>query len=132
MVYPDYYPEFSCVAGACQHSCCVGWEIDIDEEALARFDRVEGELGKRLKENISMEEIPHFVLREGERCPFLNEKGLCDLILELGLEGDPIARKILDLFNDKVPNQYIGNDLIRISQEYRLVKNGKNRKFKRK
>lgn len=57
---------------------------------------------------------------------------ITDLILELGLEGDPIARKILDLFNDKVPNQYIGNDLIRISQEYQLVKNGKNRKFKRK
>ena len=86
MVYPDYYPEFSCIAGACKHSCCIGWEIDVDEEALARFSKVEGELGQRLQENISMEDVPHFKLKEGERCPFLNGDGLCDLILELGEE----------------------------------------------
>ena len=49
MVYPDYYPEFSCIAGACKHSCCIGWEIDVDEEALARFSKVEGELGQSLE-----------------------------------------------------------------------------------
>jgi len=87
VVYPDYYPEFFCIAGACRHSCCVGWEIDVDEAALARFSAVEGELGQRLKDNISMEDIPHFRLKEGDRCPFLNEAGLCDLILELGEES---------------------------------------------
>jgi lysine-N-methylase len=65
MVYPDYYPEFSCIAGACKNSCCIGWEIDVDEEALARFSKVEGELGQRLQENISMEDVPHFKLKEG-------------------------------------------------------------------
>ena len=33
-VYPDYYSAFRCIAGACKHSCCIGWEIDIDEESL--------------------------------------------------------------------------------------------------
>lgn len=78
---PDYYPLFSCFAGACRHSCCVGWEIDIDEESLERFYQVKGELGERLKANIA---DGHFVLDEKERCPFLNEKGLCDLIIGLG------------------------------------------------
>lgn len=84
MVYPDYYPEFACIAGACKHSCCIGWEIDVDEASLVRFSQVGGELGRRLREKISLEDPPHFVLGKGERCPFLNDRGLCDLILELG------------------------------------------------
>ena len=83
-VYPDYYPTFRCIAGACKHSCCIGWEIDIDEESLARYQTMPGPLGERLRGHISADNPPHFVLGEGERCPFLNERNLCDLILEGG------------------------------------------------
>ena len=83
-VYPDYYPTFRCIAGACKHSCCIGWEIDIDEESLARYQAMHDPLGERLRKNISADDPPHFVLGEGERCPFLNERNLCDLILEGG------------------------------------------------
>ena len=31
---PEYYKQFKCIADKCTHSCCIGWEIDIDEEAL--------------------------------------------------------------------------------------------------
>ena len=86
MVYPDYYPEFVCIADRCKHSCCIGWEIDIDPESLTRFQAIDGPMGQRLKESIALEEPPHFILGEGERCPFLNEKGLCDLILYGGEE----------------------------------------------
>ena len=30
--YPDYYEKFACIAGACEDTCCAGWEIDLDEE----------------------------------------------------------------------------------------------------
>ncbi len=80
---PDYYPLFRCKAGACRHSCCIGWEIDIDEASLARFRHVPGELGRRLQREIDWENRC-FRLGEGERCPFLNASGLCDLILSLG------------------------------------------------
>ncbi len=83
LIVPDYYPEFRCIAGACQHSCCIGWEIDVDEASMERFSHVEGQLGQRLRENIDREN-GCFRLGEGERCPFLNDDGLCDLILELG------------------------------------------------
>ena len=83
-VYPDYYPTFRCIAGACKHSCCIGWEIDIDEESLARYKAMPGTLGERLRKHISADDPPHFVLGEGERCPYLNERNLCDLILEGG------------------------------------------------
>ena len=36
-VVPDYYADFACVAGACRHTCCVGWEIDIDPDSLRRM-----------------------------------------------------------------------------------------------
>ncbi len=88
LVYPDYYPLFACIAGRCRHSCCIGWEIDLDEESLARYQKAEGEMGERLRRGIEeTEEGAHFRLDEKERCPFLNQEGLCDLILAWGEGG---------------------------------------------
>ena len=81
---PDYYAAFHCIADRCGHTCCVGWEIDIDEESLARYQALPGSFGDRLRGCISMEETPHFMLREQERCPLLNEQNLCELILRCG------------------------------------------------
>jgi len=80
--YPNYYPRFHCIAEKCRHSCCVGWEIDIDEDSLRRFLSCEGELGDELRSKISLEGTPHFVLGENERCPFLDKQNLCRLISE--------------------------------------------------
>ncbi len=81
---PDFYRDFKCIADKCRHSCCKGWEIDIDEESLKRFSKVEGEMGKLLRDNISKEGDPCFILTEDERCPFLLDNGLCKMIIELG------------------------------------------------
>ena len=35
---PSYYKDFACIADRCQHSCCVGWEIDIDPDTLAHYE----------------------------------------------------------------------------------------------
>lgn len=83
-VYPDYYPDFACIASRCRHSCCIGWEIDIDGETYASYQRTEGEIGARLAASVATEGTPHFILGAGERCPFLNREGLCELILALG------------------------------------------------
>ena len=85
-IYPSYYRDFKCIQGACRHNCCIGWEIDIDPDTAAFYDTVEGELGRRLRQNIDRQGEPHFILGEGERCPFLNGDNLCDIILELGEE----------------------------------------------
>ena len=87
-IRPDYYEDFRCIAGDCRHTCCRGWEIDIDENALAYYQALPGELGDRLRREIVTGEdgTAQFRLREDERCPFLNEKNLCDLIPALGEE----------------------------------------------
>ncbi|MBR5307934.1 MAG: flagellin lysine-N-methylase [Clostridia bacterium] len=87
VVVPSYYGKFKCIASACRHSCCVGWEIDVDEDTLEYYKSVGGRLGDRLRENISEDEGAHFVLGENERCPFLNSENLCDIICELGEES---------------------------------------------
>lgn len=86
---PSYYPSFRCIADACRHSCCIGWEIDIDEETLSLYRSQKGAFGKRLRDNIEEnDECACFrLVGEEERCPFLNEKGLCDIILQMGEES---------------------------------------------
>lgn len=89
---PDYYSEFRCIASACRHSCCEGWEIDIDRESAQRYEELPGKLGERLRANMEPapedekndENYAHFRLMEGDRCPFLRRDGLCDIITEEG------------------------------------------------
>ena len=84
LIAPDYYREFRCIADKCRHSCCIGWEIDIDPDTRAKYRRVAGEFGTRLNDCIEDGEVSCFRLGADERCPMLNENGLCDLITELG------------------------------------------------
>ena len=42
---PDYYGAFRCLAGACPHTCCAGWEVVVDPETAARYQALPGALG---------------------------------------------------------------------------------------
>jgi len=85
IIYPDYYPAFRCIAADCRRNCCVGWEIDIDPDTLRRYDAMPGPLGERLARCIDRKgDTASFRLTERERCPFLNDENLCDIILEAG------------------------------------------------
>jgi lysine-N-methylase len=84
---PDYYTDFHCVASRCRHTCCAGWEIDIDEESLARYEALPGAFGERVRRGISREGTPHFALTAGERCPLLDADNLCELIRHEGEEA---------------------------------------------
>lgn len=85
---PDYYEDFKCIGGKCTDSCCIGWELDIDEESYEAYKKAGGDFGKRLRESMvdgsdETEECNTFRLN-GDRCPFLNEKNLCDIYIHLG------------------------------------------------
>ena len=81
LVYPDYYPEFKCIADACKHSCCIGWEIDIDPESANRFASIPA-----IVEHIESADPPFFRLSDSGKCPFLESSGLCRMILTYGEE----------------------------------------------
>ena len=87
-IVPDFYDQFSCKAGSCQHTCCQGWEIDIDEETAGKYLAMTGELGAEIRQNIGKNEDSYFFkLTEDERCPFLQKNGLCKIILNIGEEN---------------------------------------------
>lgn len=85
-LFPNYYKKFKCIADKCRHSCCIGWEVDIDEDTADYYRSLDGDFAERIRGSLEGEP-PHFSMREDGRCPFLNEKGLCDIIVELGEEA---------------------------------------------
>ena len=82
---PVYYKSFKCKANKCKDNCCIGWEIDIDENTYSYYQGIEGEFGERLKNGICTDGDTHsFRLDKKERCVFLNKNNLCDIIINLG------------------------------------------------
>ena len=82
---PDFYESFRCRASACRHSCCRGWEIDIDENTLELYRGLRGEWREKMDAAVVCDDSgAHFRLTKDERCPFLQQDGLCELICAFG------------------------------------------------
>lgn len=87
IVKPSYCNSFQCIASRCRDNCCIGWEIDIDEETDRFYRNVTGDFKRRLEDGISRDGTPHFRLQgKKERCAFLNDDNLCDIFIHLGEE----------------------------------------------
>ncbi|MCQ2092658.1 MAG: flagellin lysine-N-methylase [Fibrobacter sp.] len=97
---PDFYSDFHCIADKCTDTCCVGWEIDVDDRSLAKYsnwakksssENLESEGSKNralfLQKLLKNIEDGHFKLLPGDRCPFLKKDGLCEMICNLGCNG---------------------------------------------
>ena len=82
-IMPTYCKSFRCIADRCRDNCCIGWEIDVDAHTAEYYKTVPGFFGEKLRDNIEEGEEPCFRLC-GERCPFLNENNLCEIIINLG------------------------------------------------
>ena len=78
---PDYFLNFRCIADKCHDSCCIGWEIDIDSEAEAKYKALNTPIGKEICEKTSH---GYFPLTKDGRCAFLDKTGLCRIISTLG------------------------------------------------
>lgn len=84
-IVPDYYFDFKCAMNRCRHTCCAGWEIDIDEDSLEFYSG----LPKKVREDLfcgidQNTEPPSFRMQNNGRCFFLDDTGLCKLILKYG------------------------------------------------
>ena len=108
---PEYYKNFVCIADRCKHSCCVGWEIDIDDVTAEKYRSLCGPYAEKIRESIESDGggVPHFRLAENERCPHLNASGLCNVILEYG-EGllCDICREHPRFYNDTARGVEVG------------------------
>lgn len=106
---PKYYKSFKCIADKCTHSCCIGWEIDIDENTLEKYSLLTDGYGLKIKQSIDFDGAPHFRLEACDRCPHLNESGLCNIITELGDDFlCDICREHPRFYNDTIRGKEAG------------------------
>ena len=83
---PKYMIEFKCVSSSCTDSCCAGWDINIDEDTYNKYENSTGELKGLLDRKFIKNEDEYdsfnygfMVLKDENRCPFLNSNMLCDI-----------------------------------------------------
>ncbi len=82
----SYYPKFKCIAEKCQHTCCAGWEVNIDEKSLNKYNQCLSSFSHTLKKGINFKKSK-FKSDKFKRCAFLNNDGLCEIIKNLGEEN---------------------------------------------
>ena len=88
---PDYFDQFACLAGDCPHSCCIGWEVVIDEDTAWRYRAEPGPLGEKLRAAMQFDGEDVCFPLDGGRCPFLNQENLCEIHCALGAEATSVT-----------------------------------------
>lgn len=83
---PDYYKEFTCLADACEDTCCAGWQIVVDKKSLKKYKEEKSDYRKVLKRGVDFKNET-FRQDENKRCAFLNDSNLCEMYLHLGPES---------------------------------------------
>lgn len=87
---PFYYDDFKCISNNCIDSCCIGWQINIDENTYKKYKKVKGVFGKELNNSINRVRVKNNRLDYGKmklkdkRCSMLNEDNLCNVYINLG------------------------------------------------
>ena len=81
---PEYVKDFKCIADRCRHSCCEGWAIGVDTDTVARHRASEHPVSRELISSLTTEEDGAYIECPSGRCPFLDSRGLCRIICEMG------------------------------------------------
>lgn len=83
---PKYMVEFKCVNSSCTDSCCAGWDINIDKDTYNKYIKSTGQFKALLEGKFTENKDEHdsfnhgfMVLKDENRCPFLNSNMLCDI-----------------------------------------------------
>ena len=88
LLAPAYYTRFACTADACRHTCCRDWEIDVDPTHVALYASGTEPYFDAVRQSLTKDEAgTHIRLCLDGRCPHLDERGLCRIILSLGEEA---------------------------------------------
>lgn len=95
MRYPSYLKEFKCIGGKCEDSCCIGWDVDIDKITFKQYYKVQDkEMRSMFQKNVHNNDeycspdidYGKVKLKNGKRCPFLDEKNYCVIYSKIGEE----------------------------------------------
>lgn len=81
------YNEFKCIADKCKLTCCSGWDINIDNNTYGKWNKEKSKCTYIL-EKIRVIDSEYIIVdkKTKDSCPFLDEKGLCNIVKENGDE----------------------------------------------
>lgn len=95
-IKPEYYDEFSCTAAECPQTCCCEWKIAVDDDTynawVNKYHIEQGCTGTP-QNTLDISDNAYTTMWEGTRvirlnkdgkCPFLDSKGLCSLVVKHG------------------------------------------------
>jgi lysine-N-methylase len=113
MFLPKYMVKFKCISSSCIDSCCAGWDINIDEDTYNKYTNSTGQFKKLLEGKYIQNKDEHdsfnhgfMVLKDENRCPFLNSNMLCDIHGGVGEENLCITCKSYPRIFNIVDNVY--------------------------
>lgn len=90
--FPTFFHDFRCLAGSCPRSCCIGWEVEIDDDSAAAYQSVAAPLGAELRASLRTDADGALCFPlAGRRCPFLDAENLCRIHRQLGQEYTSIT-----------------------------------------
>lgn len=113
MFMPKYMLTFKCIGSECIDTCCAGWDINIDEDTYKKYTNCTGNLKDlvqgKFRENKNNEDYFNkgfMILKEENKCPFLNDSLLCDIHGDIGEENLCITCKRFPRVYNIVDNIY--------------------------
>ncbi|MBN2656780.1 MAG: flagellin lysine-N-methylase [Spirochaetales bacterium] len=96
LITPSYIGNFKCIGGACEDSCCIGWDIELDRKTFKSY-RKSGhpDLKPLFSEHVYRNrycyskdvDFGKIAIRDNRWCPFLDENKLCLIQGKLGEEA---------------------------------------------
>ncbi len=104
-VKPNYYHNFKCLMGECPSSCCIMWQVVVDDKSLDYYNSLNTPYGEYIRSKITdIQGEPCFKVENG-RCAFLNENNLCNMYMNIGQEnGAETCRTFPDF-------KFVGQDI---------------------
>ncbi|RJQ40797.1 MAG: lysine-N-methylase [Nitrospiraceae bacterium] len=88
----SYMRHFSCIGGACEDSCCSGWNVSVDRNTYKKYKKLpKSELAslideniKRVRDNSTDQNYARIEMDPEDRCPLLSTENLCTIQIKLG------------------------------------------------
>ena len=92
VIWPEHYPEFSCMGPACSDNCCHDWPIDLDRDTYLAYQQIQDpELSTLCRQYVSKiqsggtkAQFARILPGPQGRCPFQDKDGGCKWIRRAG------------------------------------------------
>lgn len=83
-----YLETFKCIGSLCEDTCCVGWDVDIDQGTYAYYQSLADDpLSRKIKSKVRPNltcgdkaiDFASVILSNNKHCPFLDHDKLCEI-----------------------------------------------------